>query len=360
MLLAHEEGPRLNVAMVGCGSHAYRSIFPCLDYLAVRLVATCDVDQERAQKYAAHFGARAACGSLREVIARGDVDAVLIAVGPQRHTDLACEALAAGLHVWLEKPPAMDVAGVDRIRAARDASGKHVAVGFKKAFMPAMVRMKAFLADARFGRIRTIQGRFPMDVPADGPEVLAEGRFTNWLGNGVHPLSALVELGGRPETLTVIRSPHGGGFVLLEYRSGAAGSLHMAAGHSQSGIMERYEVVCERGHLVLENNARLMVHRPGYPFDYRGGYDFAAGGEEVAALIYEPQHTLSTLHNKAIFLQGFVQELDHFVTSCLNDTPPTRGTLEFARAVMECYEAGLLSQGKAVRLDELPSNRRGA
>jgi predicted dehydrogenase len=352
MLLAHEEGPRLPIAVVGCGNHAYRSLFPCFDYLPVHLVATCDVNRERAEKYAAHFGAEAACASLAEVVARGDVEAVLIAVGPKLHPELACEALAAGLHVYLEKPPAMDVAGVDRIRAAQRASGKNVVVGFKKAFMPALVRMQAFLSGGEFGAVRTIQGRFPMDVPADGPEVLAQGRFANWLGNGVHPLSALVALGGRPETLTVHRSRHGGGFVFLEYPSGAVGSLHMAAGHSNSGAMERYEVVCERGHLVLENNVRLTVHRPGYPFDYRAGTDFTAGGAEVAALIYEPQHTLSTLENKAIFLQGFVQELDHFVTACLNATLPTRGTLEFARAVMECYEAGLLSQGRPVRLDD--------
>lgn len=352
MLLAHDDGPRLNIAVVGCGNHAYRSLFPCLDYLPVRLVATCDVRRERAERYAAHFGAAAACGSLAEVAARGDVEAVLIAVGPQRHPELACEALAAGLHVWLEKPPAMDVAGVDRIRAAQREAGKTVVVGFKKAFMPALVRMQAFLAGGEFGAVRTIQGRFPMDVPPDGPEVLAQGRFTNWLGNGVHPLSALVALGGRPETLTVHRSRLGGGFVLLDYPSGAVGSLHMAAGHSNSGAMERYEVVCERGHMVLENNIRLTVHRPGYPLDYRAGTDFTAGGAEVAALIYEPQYTLSTLENKAIFLQGFVQEIEHFVTACLTDTRPTRGTLEYARAVMECYEAGLLSQGKPVRLDD--------
>jgi predicted dehydrogenase len=357
MLLAHEDGPRLKIAAVGCGNHAYRSLFPCFDYLPVRLVATCDVNRARAEKYAAHFGAEAACGSLAEVVARGGVEAVLIAVGPKQHPDLACEALAAGLHVYLEKPPAMDVAGVDRIREAQRASGKHVVVGFKKAFMPVMARMQVFLASGVFGVVRTIQGRFPMDVPADGPEVLAQGRFTNWLGNGVHPLSAILELGGRPETLTVCRSRHGGGFVFFEFPSGAVGSLHMAAGHSNSGAMERYEVVCERGHLVLENNTRLTVHRPGYPLDYRAGTDFTAGGEEVAALIYEPQHTLSTLENKAIFLQGFVQELEHFVASCLEGAPPTRGTLEFARAVMECYEAGLLSQGRPVRLDDRAQGR---
>lgn len=358
MMLAHEEGRRLRVAVVGCGSHAYRSIFPSFDYVAVELVATCDVDRARAERYARRFGARAACGSLAEVAERGDVEAVVLVVGPRQHPDLACEALAAGMNVWMEKPPAMDVAGVDRMTRARDSAGRNVVVGFKKAFMPGLVRMKAFVDGGALGKLRTISARFPVDVPPDGEAVLAEGRFTNWLGNGVHPLSAMVALGGRPDALTVHRAATGGGFVTMRFPSGAAGALHMTEGQSYSGALERYEVVCEKGHAVLGNNSRLTVHRPGYPFDYSAGADFAAGGEDAAALVWEPQNTLSTLENKAIFLQGFVQEIDHFVTACLAGARPTNGTLEFARAVMECYEAGLLSAGAEVGLDDLPSNRK--
>lgn len=360
MLLAHEEGKRLKVALIGCGGHSYRSILPSFDYLPVELVATCDVDRARAAKYAAHFGAKAAYGSLEEVIDKSGAEAAIIVVGPKQHPDLACQALRGGLHVWLEKPPSIDVAGIDQIIAARNETGKNVVVGFKKIFMPAVDRMQYFLEKPSFGfgAIRSIAAHFPMDVPPDGPAVLAEQRFTNWLGNGVHPLSLLVHLGGRPDSLIVHRAKLGGGFIVLHYPSGAVGCLHMAEGQARSGPLERYEVVCENGHMVLDNNVRLMVYRPGYPYDYRGGTSFTAGDEDVAALLYEPQNTLSTLENKAIFLQGFVQELDHFVTSCLNKKSPTRGTLEFARAVMECYEAGLLSQGKLVRLSDLPSNRK--
>jgi predicted dehydrogenase len=138
----------------------------------------------------------------------------------------------------------------------------------------------------------------------------------------------------------------------MNFPSGAVGNLHLAAGHSHSGPRERYELVFEKGHMVCENNVRLTVYRPGYPFDYRKGSDFTAGDENVAALIYEPQNTLSTLDNKAIFIQGFVQELEHFSQACLSGIPPTCGTLQFARAVMECYEAGLLSQGRLIRLDD--------
>lgn len=360
MMLAHEDGKRLKIAVIGCGNHAYRSIFPCFEYLPVELTAVCDLDLARTKKYAAHYGAPHAFTSLKEVIQAGVAQAVVVCVGPKHHPDLACEALAGGLAVWMEKPPAMRAGEVDRMIAAREKAGRQVAVGFKKIFMPGTQRMKAFLDSGKFGKLRTIQARFPMDVPRNGQAVLADRTFTNWLGNGVHPLSFLVHIGGRPTAFTTFRTSAelgGGGHCILQFPGGEIGGFHMTQGQAQSGALERYELVCEKGHMVLENNSRLTVYRPGYPFDYRAGHDFTAGGEDTAALVYEPQNTLSTLENKAIFLQGFVQELDHFATAVLENKPVTQGTLETARAVMECYEAGLLSEGNTVRLDELPCNR---
>ena len=56
--------------------------------------------------------------------------------------------------------------------------------------------MKEVLDGSSLGPIRTISARYPLGMPADGAKVLAEKRYTNWLGNGVHPLSLLVHLGG--------------------------------------------------------------------------------------------------------------------------------------------------------------------
>jgi predicted dehydrogenase len=350
ILTAHEDGKRLRVGVVGCGSHAYRSIFPCFDYLAAELVATCDVDLARAKKYSSHFGARAAYAKLGDMIEAGGIDAVVLVVGPAQHPPLACEALAAGLHVWMEKPPAQDVAGIDQMIAARNKSGKVVSVGFKKAFMPAARRMREVIDAGGLGQIRTISARFPLGIPGDGQKVLSEKRYTNWLGNGVHPLSLLIHLAGRPESVTTHRSPLGGGFMVFQFPTGAVACLHDSQGQAGSSMLERYEVVCDKGNIVCDNNVKLTIYRPGAPFDYGRGFDFTAGADETAAITYDVQHTLSTLYNKAIFIQGFVPELDHFVSACLDGNPVTTGTLEQARVVMECYEAVLRSEGNAVRL----------
>ena len=117
MLLAHEDGPRVNVALVGCGNHAYRSLLPCFDYVPFRLVATCDPNRERAERYAAHFGAEAAYGSLAEVwFAQAD-EATRLRRLLARHVEFGKSDNEA--RRWMER---VDGPNARRIEAARDAA----------------------------------------------------------------------------------------------------------------------------------------------------------------------------------------------------------------------------------------------
>ena len=47
---------RLNVAVVGVGSHGYRNVLPTLTFLPIRLEAICDADIDRARITAAQYG----------------------------------------------------------------------------------------------------------------------------------------------------------------------------------------------------------------------------------------------------------------------------------------------------------------
>ncbi|MBG6238199.1 putative dehydrogenase [Mycetocola sp. CAN_C7] len=93
----------LNIGIVGCGNiiAAYLETFPKLD--AVRLVAVADLDRARAEAVAAeHPGVRAL--SVDELMADADVQLVLNLTIPAAHAPVALQALAAGKHVYGEKP----------------------------------------------------------------------------------------------------------------------------------------------------------------------------------------------------------------------------------------------------------------
>src|SRR3954465_9540040 len=93
----------LGVGLVGCGkiSGIYLDNAPRLD--GVRFVACTDVDSERALQVASERGIRAL--SAEELMADPEVQVVLCLTPPDFHADVMLQAIAAGKHVYTEKPP---------------------------------------------------------------------------------------------------------------------------------------------------------------------------------------------------------------------------------------------------------------
>jgi hypothetical protein len=91
-----------------------------------------------------------------------------------------------------------------------------------------------------------------------------------------------------------------------------------------------------------------MLQR-GAPMQYGISTDFT-GSLDTGAVVWEPQNSLATLENVALFTQGFYNEMKYFCDCVLENKPAEMGSLEFARDVMRVYEAALLSNGKRIEL----------
>lgn len=338
---------RLDLGVVGIGSHTYRNLLPALTHLPVRLRALCDVNEQLLKQTAPQFGVDRVYTRTAEMYRQEKLDAVLISVGPKQHPGLVCEALDAGLHVWLEKPPARRTAEVEEmLRHRRD---RVVVVGFKKAFMPATRKILEILADPSFGPLKSMLAEYPMDLPEDGAKVLESGEVSNWLANGCHPLSLMLAVGGPVAAVTAFRARSGGGSVILEFVSGTIGTFHLADGTPAMAGMERYAFCGAHAKAVIEDGRRVILYRP-TPFDYANGTTACPPGFDHGAIVWEPQNTLATLENKALFTQGMYGELREFCDSVLAGRQPELGSLEFALQVMKIYEAGLVSNGRRVTL----------
>ena len=199
---------RLKVAIVGVGSHAYRNILPAMTFLPVSLRAVCDIDPERVHSTASQYGVTACYTNAEEMYRNEDLDAVFLCVSPQLHPQLACQAFDAGLHVWLEKPPAMRATEVEEMISHR--KDRVAVVGFKKAFMPAADKVIEMLSTEGYGPLRNMLAVYSMAVPEDGEKVLREREYTGWLANGCHPLSLMMRVGGAVSAVTVHRGQRGG------------------------------------------------------------------------------------------------------------------------------------------------------
>lgn len=91
------------------------------------IVALCGRDRDRAQEVAARHGISAVFTDYREMIERGNLDAIVIVARDELHHPITMDAIDAGLHVLCEKPLASTAAQAREMYERAEAAGvKHM------------------------------------------------------------------------------------------------------------------------------------------------------------------------------------------------------------------------------------------
>jgi len=349
---------KIRAGFIGCGGHSFRNVYPCFKYAPIDLIATCDLVEERAQSFARTFGAERAYSDHREMLENEDLDAVFIVTGYSEdnrplYPPLAMECMRAGCHVWIEKPPAASVTEIEDMMAVSEETDRIVLVGIKKAFFPAIQRMKEITEREEFGGISSIYLKYPQYLPdEDEKDLSTSGRMRGFLDHIVHPGSIIDYIGGPIDHLSYERSPNGGGVASLKFTSGATGVLHFTHGRSRTGPLERVEVVGNGANVIVDNGVKLTYYRPGGRGE--GGYGHATnfiGDDRGAPILWEPEWSLGQLYNKQIFLLGYAFEIIEFAECVLENRKPTRGSLVSARELMKLYEAFLNPPGEIISIN---------
>ena len=123
-----------------------------------RLVAICDVVEDRARAMAERFDIPFVTTDPDELLGHPDVDMVDVCTPTDTHLDLSLRAIEAGKHVLCEKPLARNAADAFRASDAAEAKGVRTKLGFTFRFSPAVRLMQEWIAEGRFGRILHVHG----------------------------------------------------------------------------------------------------------------------------------------------------------------------------------------------------------
>ncbi len=200
LLGADSPGNRIRVGQIGCGRIARGHDMPGVFQSGLAdIVAVCDLDAKRltagrelVEKFYRNKNAPAPMitthGDSRELLARRDIDAVVISTPDHWHAELALAAVNAGKDVYLQKPMTMTHAEGVLLREAVAKTGCIFQVGSQqRSWGPNEQFRKAceFVRSGRVGRLTRVEIGLPIDPTApDDPEqpVPPNLNYDMWLG----------------------------------------------------------------------------------------------------------------------------------------------------------------------------------
>jgi predicted dehydrogenase len=150
---------RLRVGLLGCGGIAARhasAVGVLKDEM--QLVACCGRTESKVREFAARFSAEAFT-DLRRML-DSQIDLLIVALPPFAHAGQVEQAVAAGAHVVVEKPIALDMVRAQSMVDAAAKAGVVAACGFMYRFGAAVARWDAAAKEGEVGRVGLFTGQF--------------------------------------------------------------------------------------------------------------------------------------------------------------------------------------------------------
>jgi predicted dehydrogenase len=150
-------GERVGLATIGLGGQGTSDTKAALKVPGVELVAVADLYDGRLVRAKETFGDKVVTTrDYKEILARSDVDAVIIGTSDHWHVPITVEALAAGKHVYCEKPMVQFWEEGHKVIDAQKKSGKVVQVGSQRVSSIIYLKARDLLASGAIGELNMI------------------------------------------------------------------------------------------------------------------------------------------------------------------------------------------------------------
>lgn len=270
----HSAPAGVSVGLLGAGVFAAGTLVPAMKASGdTSLVAVCAATGSHAQHVERKFGFRSCTTDEGQLLNDPGVNAVVIATRHHLHAKQIRAALAAGKHVFCEKPLCLTdeelLKIVDAYLAMPSTDRPALMVGFNRRFAPMAERMKSFLApisEPLALHYRVNAGPLPLDHWVNDREQ-GGGRI---LGEVCHFVDLLMFLAGSPVIEVEARAIGNSGrysgdnvLVSMRFSNGSEGTISYLANGDRAFSKERIEVFGGGSTAVLEDFRRLELVRNG-------------------------------------------------------------------------------------------------
>jgi myo-inositol 2-dehydrogenase/D-chiro-inositol 1-dehydrogenase len=305
------------------------------------VAAVYDAHAESARSVGAELQVPVA-GSVDEILASPDVDAVAICTSTPTHADLIVEAAAAGKAIFCEKPVSLNLQEVDRALLAVEEAGVPFQIGFNRRFDPAHASVRAAVAAGDLGEPQLV--RISSRDPAPPPISYIRDSGGIFLDMTIHDFDMARYVTGSEVVEVFARGAVGvdpaigeagdidTAMVVLVHEDGCLTSIDNSR-QAAYGYDQRVEVFGSHGMAASEN-----------PLAHSGVVRTADGTREsVLPYFYLERYTASYVHEWEAFVAALAT----------GDPPPVTTTDARAPLVLGLAAGRSLREGRPVRVDEV-------
>lgn len=293
-----------------------------------------DVTEEAAARAAKRFGFAGWTTDWRDLLTDPEIDVIDITAPNALHKDMALSAIAAGKHVYCEKPLAPLSADAREMAEAAKAAGVVTQVGFNYLCNPMMILAKQMIEAGELGEIRSYRGIHAEDYMADahaphsfrtdpaGGGVLADlgshalataefllGPIVRVMGDCVTAVDSRPGRDGIPAPVQVDDVSR----AFLRFENGASGSIEANWIATGRKMQHDFEVHGSKGALIFSQERFNELHF--YAIDdasgRRGFRKIEAGPDHdpYGLFCVAPGHQLGFNDLKAIEIAGYVNAI---------------------------------------------------
>ena len=360
----------LHIGLIGAGEIAQVAHLPMLRNLPdlYTVAGITDISKGLREAVQKRFAVQRSYESPEEMIASGDIDAVMVLTADPYHCEYTVKALEAGKHVFVEKPAAMNSADIRRMMAAEKNSRGIAMVGYMRRYAGPFLKAKELLLENKrtvnYLRCQDIirEGDFYLgqtshtytsqdfsDLPKGSGEHLARLKreqhsaalgedasdlqrnvFQMLLGLGCHTLSAVRELVGEPRSVAHVLTSRGG--------------THLVALLQYDGFIATYELINDQA--VVGFDAAIEVFQGDRKIKIKYETPYIRFQPQSLEVIDSTQSDTKTIHYGPDYRDAFETELRIFHDCATRGVRP-KTSLEDALADLLLYERmAVMAQGE--------------
>lgn len=308
-----------------------------------KLIAIADAFlNDNIRAWAAEMGLNHVTDNYRDVLGRSDIDAVFICTSTDMHTKISLEAIAAGKHVFCEKPVSLTLEEIYQIQAALESVKVKYQVGFNQRLDENFCAIKEAIITGRIGTPYMVKITSRDPAPPSADYIKASGGL--FMDMTIHDFDLCRFLMGC-EPIEVMAT----GVCRIEPKIGEAGDIDIGVA----------TLTMENGAIVMIENSRQCS----YGYDQRvevfgsKGMVYAENQTPTRTIIATSEGVIGPLP-EGFFLEryktSYVKEAIQFIDAVKNDKEVNAGIRDgLMNAVVGLAAQKAMRESRSVKLTEI-------